>query len=270
MNKPFISVIIPTFNSETTFSKCLESLLVQTFKNFEILHIDGNSTDATLSISEQYKIKFENYISISEKDKGVYDAMNKGVGLAKGQWLYFLGSDDTIVNKNVFAEIVDELKADNQLEVLYGNVNSHFHNRIYDGEFTFSRLIRVNICHQAIFIKKSVFLKIGMFNLKYVIAADWDHNIKWFFNKNIKYKYTPITVANFADGGLSTSEYDHNFLNDVNFKFLKVGYNQLNYLELRRLCKIELEKLKANFKLLKFIYLNTYMLVIKLRRKILN
>ena len=93
---PFISIIIPTFNAESTILKALESILQQTFKDFEILIIDGLSKDKTIEIVENLK---DSRIKIhSDKDIGIYDAMNKGIHYAQGKWLYFIGSDDYLYN----------------------------------------------------------------------------------------------------------------------------------------------------------------------------
>src|SRR5947209_4479772 len=88
-----ISVIIPTFNLKACIRKCLESLREQTFRDFEILVIDGGSTDGTIKIVQEFASSFPRLTWRSEKDRGVYDAMNKGVAMARGDWVYFLGSD---------------------------------------------------------------------------------------------------------------------------------------------------------------------------------
>src|SRR5688572_23331397 len=103
MDSPMFSIIIPTLNSEAHIRRSLESVLHQSFPNFEILIVDGLSVDQTLSIVQQ-----ENDARIttySEKDHGIYDAMNKGITLAKGKWLYFLGSDDVLYDNNVFQDV---------------------------------------------------------------------------------------------------------------------------------------------------------------------
>lgn len=98
----FLSVIIPTYNSENTIEKCLDSLLAQTFKDFEICIIDGGSLDNTLTIATCYRTQFKNIRIVSEPDEGVYDAMNRGIDFASGKWLYFLGSDDKVFDPFVF------------------------------------------------------------------------------------------------------------------------------------------------------------------------
>ena len=164
-----ISIIIPTFNSAKTLAVCLDSILKQSFTDFEVLIMDGLSTDNTLEIAKSYDdIRL---IISSEKDNGIYDAMNKGITQSKGEWIYFLGSDDRLFNKNVFSEVYEIQKKGNS-KIIYGNVLIEGqagwakNGQIYDGEFSLSKLIERNICHQAIFYKKEVFDKLGLYNIK--------------------------------------------------------------------------------------------------------
>lgn len=264
---PLFSIILPTYNSEEFILKCLDSVASQSFKDFEILVLDGDSTDKTLEMVNSYKDKFISLRVLSKKDKGVYDAMNNGVEHALGTWIYFLGSDDTLFNENILLNVKEALAEHQNLDVLYGNVHSDFYGGTYNEEFLNDDLARLNICHQSIFFNKKLFKKIGAFNLNYKILADWDHNIRWYFNKRIKKKYINLIVANFADGGLSAKGEDDCFLEVKNFKILKYGFGSLSFLELKRLIKIELEVLRENKNILKWTYLSVYLLVIRLRRK---
>jgi hypothetical protein len=151
--------------------------------------------------------------------------MNKALVLARGCWVYFLGSDDYFYDNLVLNTIYDKINENNGLEVFYGNVLSTRFCGKYDGEFSQDKLFKQNICHQAIFFKKSLFLKIGRFNLKYKILADYDNNIKWFLDNKIKKKYCDILIANYSDGGLSSVTSDNLFLNDKNKLFLKYKNN---------------------------------------------
>ena len=99
------SIIIPTFNSEKTLDIALSSIVVQSYQNFEVLIIDGLSTDSTIDIAKKHQKVFPNIKIKSEKDNGIYDAMNKGIALAKGEWLYFMGSDDSLYNDDVLNQI---------------------------------------------------------------------------------------------------------------------------------------------------------------------
>ncbi len=217
------SIIIPTYNSAKTLKYCLDSIECQTFPNFEILIMDGDSSDSTLEIANQYHD--ERIRIYSEIDKGIYDAMNKGIRVAKGEWLYFLGSDDKFINNAVLEKIANFLKS-NSYDVVYGNITSTRFNGVYGGKFDVHRILNQNICHQAIFFNKKVFQKIGVFNLKFKIHADWDHNLKWFLSNKVNKSYIDLVIAEYADGGFS-SNYDEVFRKEKLLVYLKNVKNQI-------------------------------------------
>ena len=98
--------------------------------------------------------------------------------LSEGKWLYFMGSDDRLYNSNTLHEILFTI-AQNKHDIIYGDVYSSRFNGRYNGEFGYLKILSQNICHQAIFYKKTVFKNIGLFNLRYKSHADWDHNMHW-------------------------------------------------------------------------------------------
>lgn len=208
-NRYFFSIIIPTFNTEKTIQKCIKSILNQSFEDYEVLIIDGKSTDRTLSMISVFndsKIK-----TISELDQGIYDAMNKGISLANGKYLYFLGGDDTLFNVDVLKNIHTNIN-DNEDKVIYANVKMNGTNQwvkdgsIYGGTFDLKRILSHNIPHQAIFYHQCVFQKLGGYSLNYPVFADHDFNIKAF--STFAFKYLELTVANFYVGGASTGKTD--------------------------------------------------------------
>jgi glycosyltransferase involved in cell wall biosynthesis len=203
MDKIKFSIIIPTYNSSKTIKKCLESLVEQNLKNFEILIIDGISTDKTLEIACSFN---DSRIAIySETDQGIYDAMNKGIKLAKGEWLYFLGSDDELYNNGVLQSIEPYLQP--EIPVFYGNVLMANTGMRYCGKVTDIEIFFKNICQQAIFYNKNVF-KLLKFNLKYRVFADHDLNIKLFKKDYKNIRYEPILIAKYANDGFSSRESD--------------------------------------------------------------
>jgi glycosyltransferase involved in cell wall biosynthesis len=206
---PLISIIIPTYNSGKTIERCLESIKKQNTRNFEVLILDGVSKDNTLELVRRFEIYIPIRLS-SEPDKGIYDAMNKGIRLAKGKWVYFLGSDDELYSSDTLVKVAEHLQPD--MEVVYGNVFSPRFGGVYDGSFDKKKIFNQNICHQSIFFNKDVFKKTGLFDLKYKIWADHDHNFKWFLPGNIKHRFVDIIVANYADGGASSQSPDRAFM----------------------------------------------------------
>ncbi|WP_316832727.1 glycosyltransferase family 2 protein [Pedobacter aquatilis] len=209
-----LSVIIPTYNSAKTLSNCLDSLVSQHFKDFEIWIIDGLSTDTTLEIVKRYQEYSPNINYISEGDKGIYDAMNKGIALSAGKWIYFLGSDDTLYNNEVLQEIkhkIDETSA----KIIYGNVimrgknQWNLDNVVFNGKYNLEKMLVTNICHQSIFYRRNVFLELGNYDLKYISSADQEFNLRCY--AKLKFDYVDLIVANFYVGGFSTTVPDNYF-----------------------------------------------------------
>ena len=217
-----ISIIIPTYNSERTIKRCLDSIIEQTFHDWEVLLMDGVSKDNTLSIARAYN---DSRIRIySEPDKGIYDAMNKGIQKSKGEWLYFLGSDDYFCKKEVLNRVSEDLQ---DVDVVYGEVDSSQLSGENRGEWT-TQMIDYNRCHQAIFYKRDVFNKLGLYNLDYKLYADYDLNIKWLFDRSIKSKHIDVKVANFSDGGASATGQDEAFWRDYEWNVLWRGWKEFS------------------------------------------
>ncbi len=263
MNSPLISIIIPAYNSAATIGACLDSIANQKFKDFEIIIVDGASEDKTISIAESYRQKHKAINIVSQPDSGVYDAMNKGIKMANGKWLYFLGSDDKIYESSTLENVASYLKS-TDAEVIYGNVFSKRFSGVYAGEVKKNDFIQKNICHQSIFFKKSVFQKTGLFDLRYKAHADWDHNMKWFLSDKIKHTYIEMTIADYADGGFSSRIGDPVFAKIMKWKFFFLMRKELDFRKRMALAWDETKKaLKENrmhdfffilFRLPKFIF----------------
>lgn len=217
------SVIIPTYNSATVIRRCLDSIVSQTCQDYEVLVMDGNSSDETVDLVRTYdseKIKL-----FSEPDKGVYDAMNKGIEKSKGEWLYFLGSDDYLFDNQVLEKLGESLDA--SFHVVYGEVESCL-PEIYRGEWSLEKMIK-NRCHQAIFYNRRFFEDGLRYNLRYKVLADYDINLRWFLMTNkYKHKYVPIVIAYFSMGGISSKYGDEVFNTDKIEIMLRYGRRSLS------------------------------------------
>ena len=234
------SIIIPTYNSAKTLKYCLDSIESQTFPNFEILIMDGASSDSTLEIANQYHD--ERIRIYSEIDKGIYDAMNKGIAISKGEWIYFLGSDDKLLN-NYVLERVNEGLENNFYDVVYGDITSTRFNGIYGGQFDAIRIYNQNICHQAIFFSRTVFEKIGKFNIRFKAHADWEHNFRWLLSGKIKTTYVNLVIAEYADGGYSSRNSDLVFENEKMLTYLTNVRKNISLKRRLRLLFNEFEKI---------------------------
>lgn len=255
---PFLSIIIPTFNSEETLKECLDSILKQTFVNWEVWIIDGVSNDKTVEIANYYND--ERIKILSEPDKGIYDAMNKGIRISTGKWLYFLGCDDTLYDNVVLQTILGDNDL-NYYDIIYGNVYSVYHGGVYNGEWNIDK-IGYNICHQSIFYKRNVFKNLGKYNTRYLIAADHDLNIKWFFSNKLKSKFCNIIVANFAGNGISSTNEDYIFNKKFNLLIFNRGQKHLSSIELKEYASRALLDNKHNI-ILRF-YLTSARYVLRL------
>ena len=218
MNNPLISVVIVVYNAEATIGYAIDSVLQQTYKKFELIIIDGESKDHTVQIVKSYKDKI-NYF-ISEKDKGIYDAMNKGITAAKGEWILFLGADDALYIASVIQEIFENDNFENT-DVLYGDVEFSSNKRRYGSKKDYRQLIEQNICHQAIFYKHKLFQMVGNYNTQYSILADYEMNLRVFRLAALKTQYLPVIITLFNDKGASNVTIDKYFHGDMLQYFLK-------------------------------------------------
>lgn len=207
---PKISIIIVAFNAAKSLERSINSVLKQTYQNTELIVIDGGSADGTREILN--RIVSPKFFWISESDEGIYDAMNKGIRISSGEWLYFLGADDKLYGNKILEDIFKESDL-HDAELLYGNVKRGTHSKPYDGEFDYETLLKKNISHQAVFYKKDIFLRSGSYNLRYRTHADWDVNLRCFENQTVKTKYVDKIIACFATGGASVN-YDIPFLRE--------------------------------------------------------
>lgn len=206
------SIITVCKNSENTIEDTLLSVSNQTYSNYEYLLIDGESSDQTLQIINSSKNhKWQIY---SEKDHGIYDAMNKAINLAKGKYLIFLNAGDIFHGYHVL-DNVKTIIEQNQLEddIIYGDVNLSFREgegfelRKHNNISKFS-LMTQTITHQAIFASRKAFDEAGKFDLKYSITADYDWLLKCYFNSSLSFKYIPLIVCNYLGCGISEQKKD--------------------------------------------------------------
>lgn len=219
-----LSIIIPTYNCEKVISRCIDSIIGQVFQDWELLIIDGVSKDHTLEIVRKYSSKDARIRVFSEPDKGIYDAMNKGIDKSNGEWLYFMGSDDYLYNsrslEDIFCNNVDVF------DVVYGTVYApHWDNR-YKGEWRTENYLD-NRCHQSIIYKRSFFGNSIRYDTRYNVCADFAINLRWFLSPKYSSHYYPVVIANYSDGGYSTQEADQFFFKEYAWLVLKYGRSVL-------------------------------------------
>lgn len=208
-----ISIITATYNSAETINDTIKSVLCQTNKDFEYIIVDGGSTDETIGIVKSYESEFSGKLKwVSEKDKGIYDAMNKGIKMASGDIIGILNSDDYYTSDGILQTIADAFKCQN-VDAIYGDI--HF---IKDGvpdkcvRYYSSRLfspfwLRFGFmpAHPSFYCKREVFDKSGLYRLDYKIGSDYEMMVRLFRKHKISSRYVPKDFVTMRTGGASNS-----------------------------------------------------------------
>jgi glycosyltransferase involved in cell wall biosynthesis len=219
-DKPLVSIITAVYNGNATLDKTIKSVINQDYSQIEYLIIDGGSNDGTIETLKNFDDSIDYWVS--EPDKGVYDAFNKGIDLANGEWLYFIGASDSFIDNHVLQRIFSKTY---KSKLLYGDVMWGETGIVYDGKFDKIKLYNQNICQQAIFYNRELFHTIGKFDLRYPLAADWVFNIRAFAVKVSCPAYINTKVANYSLEGMSTNVWDQVFLSERDYLFKKYfGY----------------------------------------------
>jgi len=199
---PILSIITVVRNGVASIKTCIDSVAKYVGPDIEYIVIDGGSSDGTIDIIS----KHDNAITFwsSEPDEGIYDAMNKGLRQAHGQWVLFLGCDDELAVAP--SQLITFLKS--AQTIYYGNAYWRHSGRTHDGPFSAVKLARTNICQQAILYPRSVFSK-HPFNLRYRLQSDWELNMRCFTDHEYRFEYLPLTISVYNDAtGASTLSRD--------------------------------------------------------------
>lgn len=200
--RPLVSVITVVYNGASTIEQTIQSVINQTYKNIEYIIIDGGSTDGTKIIVNKYRNNITYFIS--ESDNGLYDAMNKGIKQSKGDIVGIINSDDWY-DTNAIEQVVDAFETDSITEVVCGVVINITEQgeQVIQKQASLERIwYQMPTSHPAIFCRKSVYEKYGLFDLTYKIAADYELMMRFFVN-NVNFKYINYVLAYFREGGIS-------------------------------------------------------------------
>jgi glycosyltransferase involved in cell wall biosynthesis len=211
-----ISVITVTFNSAATLADTLESVKAQTHSDIEHILIDGASTDGTADLIRMHGSHLANYLS--EQDCGIYDAMNKGLALATGDIVGFLNSDDMFEAKSSLSEIANCFAAED-VDAVYGDIimvdplQLQVVRRYWrPGSFKAGAFARGWMApHPTLYVRRSILLRAGGFNLDYSLQSDFDLELRLFECMKIRTIYIPRTLVRMRMGGATTGSF-HNIL----------------------------------------------------------
>lgn len=215
MSYPLISIVIATLNSERFLKRCVESILAQTYNNWEIIIIDGKSMDDTKKIIKSYEEKISYWIS--EPDRGVYDAWNKALDCVNGEWVVFLGSDDFYVNENVLQRCWPYLEyaSEKRINIVYGRVNlvsrqnEKWIIQVFgDKPWPYYKK-RFNNCmgfsHTGVFHRGSLFDTHGRFDTRFKIGGDYEFLLRELKSGRKDCVGVDFPIVNMSEGGMSSS-----------------------------------------------------------------
>lgn len=205
-----ISIITVCYNSEKTIEDTIQSVINQTYENIEYIIIDGKSSDSTLFIINKYKNNIS--LIISEKDKGIYDAINKGIDLATGEIIGNLNSDDFYIDNNVIEDVVTQLQQ-TKAKGLYAdliyvdNENTNKITRLWkSNEYKKDMFLKGWMPpHPTFFVKKEIYQRYGKFNLDFTSAADYELMLRFIHKHEISLTYLPRVIVKMRVGGISNA-----------------------------------------------------------------
>ncbi|MFA6518482.1 MAG: glycosyltransferase family 2 protein [Candidatus Shapirobacteria bacterium] len=234
----FFTIITCSKNSSSTIINTINSVKKQSFTDYQHIFIDGNSTDNTVNIINKYKCNNQDKVKLFQfPSKGISDAMNIGIDKSKGKYLIHLHSDDSFFSSKVLKDVHDYLLKNPNLDWVYGKINiidqdinqniGTFPNRkIFQIASQFLLELFNFIPHQAVFIKKSVFKKFGLFDTNFKIAMDYDFWMK--IHQVTRWKFTNIIVSNYGISQNSTSSKISNRSRGI-FEYHQIHKKYLSY-----------------------------------------
>ncbi|MBL7911112.1 MAG: glycosyltransferase [Bacteroidia bacterium] len=203
---PILSIITINYNNKVGLEKTITSVISQSDKSFEFIVIDGGSTDGSVDIIEKHKSAIT--YAVSEKDNGIYNAQNKGIAKANGDYCLFLNSGDTLANENVIKEIRQHLAG---IDIVYGDlitINAEGKKeQLKSPEKADAPHFMVStLWHPTAFIKRSLFEKFGAYNETLKITGDYEFFIRTVLKNNVSTKHVSFPISIFDLGGISNSE----------------------------------------------------------------
>jgi len=210
-----VTIITVCLNSENYIEKTIQSVLSQTYPNIEYIVIDGNSSDSTLFIINRYRAQISTIIS--EKDGGIYEAMNKGVARSSGDVLYFLNSGDILYDTTIIERVVKIFIERPEYPMIYGDLifySDKGKKYISNNRRSCAEFLLHGTSHQSLFVKRSLFEIMGNFNTDFRIVADKDWLLRSIIGKELPILYVRMPICYFLAGGISCQYRNEYFFED--------------------------------------------------------
>lgn len=227
--RPLISIVMAVLNRANCIGRAIESVISQSYGNIELIIIDGGSSDGTLDILKQYDSAIDYWSS--EPDSGIYDAINKGIAHAGGDWINIQGSDDYLFDS--IAGVASHLVSDRT--VYYGDLYYHYQRKVKFGKITTLNLVSYRFGHHRFFFPRSFFSSYR-YDVTYPICADYEMFVRAYSEKRYNFEYLPIVIASFNElDGAGSRVTDQEFLRH-RYAFLRshfpICYVWLGYLNI--------------------------------------
>lgn len=239
----FLSIITVNYNNLFGLKETINSVISQTYKNFEFIIIDGGSSDGSFQYLEKTQKHYSYFVS--EKDKGIYNAMNKGIKVSKGEFLLFLNSGDVLTNKNSLKDFINSplFKGD----IIYGDYKFIKGDKKYPDVLTPLHFFKSSLPHQSSLIRKDLFQKFGYYNETFKIVSDKAFFIKCFLSNKVKFTHINYYLSLVDLSGISNNEQNKKKVLVENNIILKELYGKYynDYIQLQNLIK-ENKELKRN------------------------
>ncbi|MFC1706214.1 glycosyltransferase family 2 protein [Planctomycetota bacterium] len=207
-NQALVTIVTVCHNSAATIPPTIDSVLEQDYGQVEYLVIDGASSDGTLDIAKDYRSRAGGRMRVvSEPDRGIYDAMNKGIVLSTGEILYFLNCGDRLASPDVLSRVVTAFRGAD-CDFLYGNVHLTREDRVVErrvcGQVDKRYFLNAMICHQAVFCRRWVFRRTGPFDARLPNMADLDWMLRCFSDADVRCCYRDLDIAYYDYAGVTS------------------------------------------------------------------
>lgn len=222
-----LSIITINYNNKSGLEETIKSVVSQKYSDFQYIVIDGGSTDGSVDVIKKYSDKISYWIS--ESDKGVYNAMNKGILQAKGEYVLFMNSGDLLKEDISIGRIFDQTNGE---DVVYLNVeivspNQEPYVKKYPAKLDLLFFIVSNICHQSTFIKRNLFSKYGLYSETMLISSDWAFFLDVICKYRCSYKYIDECLSVFFIGGISSLEENYDLIYKERDACMKENHEQI-------------------------------------------
>ena len=255
-----LTIITVNLNNREGLEKTMNSVFGQTFKDFEYIIIDGGSTDGSEQVISQNQDRLAYWIS--ETDSGIYQAMNKGIAIAKSEYLLFLNSGDFLVDPDTLGKVAPNLDS---ADIVFGDLRilhkGTYKDHSFPDKLTFSYFIQKSLGHPAAFIKRELFDQVGRYDESMAICADWGFFIRAVGLYNATYLHIPMIISVFNTDGVSSLPKNHEMMYQERINLLKNDFSFCesdyeSYLDLKE--NLTALRRSKPYKILKFLGLPKY------------